>query len=356
MNILKSYLLFILALGLMAGACEREGQEQEEPVVDLNPFHRMLFYNVENLFDTLDQPETRDEEFMPGSDKEWNTDKLFDKVFKIAKVVEDAGDGTWPPLIGLCEVENRDVLELMLASTNMKAAGYEIVHKESPDYRGIDVALLYRTDLFDLQSYSLYQVWFPFNAGYSTREVLYAKGNLAGTGEIHLFVNHWPSRSGGEIESRPKRIFVAELVRTKVDSIFGQDPKARIIITGDFNDEPDDLSIVSGLNGLHSYDKPKDGNLYAISKYLMENSSIGSYKYKGDWNSLDQFVVSGALLDTTGSIYCRPSDLGIIERHYLFQEDNTYMGKKPFRTYLGDYFNGGYSDHLPVELKLRYRD
>ncbi|MCD6347293.1 MAG: endonuclease, partial [Bacteroidales bacterium] len=201
-----------------------------------------------------------------------------------------------------------------------------------------------------------FQVWFPFLEGYSTREVLYVKGNLAGKGEVHVFVNHWPSRSGGEIESRPKRVFVAELVRSKVDSIFKTDSDARIIITGDFNDEPNDLSIVSGLNGLQTYDNPVPENLYALSMYLKKNSSIGSYKYKGNWNLLDQFIVSSSLLDTTQTLYCRPTDLDIIQRYYLFEEDKTYMGKKPFRTYLGNYYHGGYSDHLPVEIKLRYRD
>lgn len=337
----------------MAGSCEKENPAI---VVDSNPYHRIMFYNVENLFDTLDQPGTADEEFMPNAEKEWNSKKLFDKLNKISRVVKDAGEGEWPVLIGMCEVENRDVLEMLLASTDMKDAGYEIIHKESPDFRGIDVALLYREDLFELLSYKMYPVWFPFLKDYSTREVLYAKGNLAGTGEVHIFVNHWPSRSGGEVESRPKRIFVAELIRTKVDSIFNVDADARIILTGDFNDEPNDLSITSGLSGLHSFDSPKETSLYAISMYLKTNSQIASYKYKGNWNMLDQFVVSTSLLDTTQSLYCRPQDLEIIQRSYLFQEDKTYMGKKPYRTFLGDYFNGGYSDHLPVALKLRYTE
>lgn len=353
MKTLRTYFLLLFSVVLLAGSCEKDDPVQ---IIDTNPYHRIMFYNVENLFDTVDQPGTADEEFTPDAEKEWNTRKLFDKLDKIARVIKDTGEDTWPALIGFCEVENRDVLELLLAATDMKEAGYEIIHKESPDYRGIDVALLYKRDIFELITYKLYQVWFPFNIDYSTREVLYVKGNLAGTGEIHLFVNHWPSRSGGEMETRPKRVFVAELIRTKVDSIFGLDPQARIILTGDFNDEPDDFSIISGLTGLHSFDKPKPGNLYALSRYLQLNSDIGSYKYKGNWNFLDQFVVSSSLLDTTQNLYCRPTDLEITERYYLFEEDKTYMGKKPFRTYLGNYFHGGYSDHLPVALKLRYRE
>jgi len=354
MKTLRAYLIPLLSLLFIAGSCEKDDDPVQ--IVDTNPYHRIMFYNVENLFDTVDQPGTADEEFTPEADKKWNTSKLFDKLDKIAKVIKDTDGDEWPALIGLCEVENRDVLELLLASTDMKDAGYEIIHKESPDYRGIDVALLYKRDVFELINYKLFQVWFPFNVGYSTREILYVKGDLAGTGEIHLFINHWPSRSGGEMESRPKRVFVAELLRTKVDSIFDVDPQSRIIITGDFNDEPNDFSVISGLTGLHSYDKPKSGNLYALSRYLQLNSDIGSYKYKGNWNFLDQFVVSSALLDTTQNLYCRPTDLDIFGRDYLFENDKTYMGKKPYRTYLGDYFHGGYSDHLPVGLKLRYRE
>ena len=127
MKTIKTYLLLILTTGLMAGSCEKDSPL---PVVDTNPFHRIMFYNVENLFDTLDQPGTADEEFMPGAEKAWNTSKLFDKLDKISKVIKDAGEDNWPALIGFCEVENRDVLEMLLAATDMKEADYEIVHKD----------------------------------------------------------------------------------------------------------------------------------------------------------------------------------------------------------------------------------
>ena len=352
-HILKTNVFFIAAILLMSASCEKEDPKS---FIDTNPYHQIMFYNVENLFDTVDQPGTKDEEFMPEAEKEWNTDKLFDKLNKIEKVISEIDTAGWPAVIGFCEVESRDVLDMLVNTTALKDSGYQVVHKESPDYRGIDVALLYKESEFKLLDYRLWPIYFPFNPNYSTREVLYVKGNLAGLGDMHIFVNHWPSRSGGEIESRPRRILVAELVRSKVDSIFLVDEEAKIVIMGDFNDEPNDLSIVSGLTAHTAFNKVEPKNLYAISKYLQENSEIGSYKYKGNWNYLDQFVVSSSMLDTSAVFYCQPSDLGIMDRYYLFEEDKTYMGKKPYRTYLGDYFNGGYSDHLPVSLKLRYQN
>lgn len=347
-------LISLAGLFWIAASCERE---DSPPIFDSRPYYPVMFYNVENLFDTLDQEGTFDEEFMPLDEKEWNTAKLYDKLEKIARVVQDADTMGLPSLIGLCEVENRDVLEMLLAATDLRDAGYRIVHKESPDYRGIDVALLYREGDFELLDYWAYPVWFPYDTDFRTREVLHVKGQFTGQAEpVHVFVNHWPSRSGGEIETRPKRIFVAELVRTKVDSILAVQADERIVIMGDLNDEPNDLSVTSGLNALTDFDRPDAGELYALSAALMKNSDMGSYKYKGNWNHLDQFIVSGSLLDTLSDMYTRPSDIRIVSQEYLLEKDEAYLGMKPYRTYLGDYFHGGYSDHLPVILRLRYRN
>ena len=352
MRIAKNIILLAGLLLALSCSCEKNIPEVKP---DNNPSYRFMFYNVENLFDTLDNPGTRDEEFMPDQDKEWNTDKYYDKLNKIAKVVTDLGEGEYPVVIGLCEIENRSVLEGLTLATSLKDAGYQIIHKESPDYRGIDVALLVRPDIFKLLNYKTWSVWFPFDPDRSTREVLYACGELPGKDTIHIFTNHWPSRYGGEVESRPKRIFVAELVRSKVDSLLAMDPDANIIITGDFNDEPTDLSIVSGLSAYSSFDDPQNDRLYNVSHYLQKSINTASYKYKGSWNMLDQFIISGSLLDTTGDIYSSQWDVHLFEKDYLLQKDDTYLGSKPYRTYLGDYFNGGYSDHLPVYLDIRHR-
>lgn len=352
MKILRNILLITGILLALSCSCEKNTPEGSQ---DDNPAYRFMFYNVENLFDTINDPATNDEEFMPDGDKEWNTSKYFDKLNNIARVVKDLGGDEYPALIGLCEIENLDVLEGLVMTDGLREAGYRIVHKESPDFRGIDVALLYRPTVFKLLNYKAWPVWFPFNTDYSTREVLYVAGQLSTGDTLHIFVNHWPSRSGGEVESRPKRVFVAEMVRSKVDSLLNTDHDANIIITGDLNDEPGDLSLVSGLNAFTSFDNHQNDRLYNLSHYLQKSISTGSYKYRGNWNMLDQFIVSGGLLDTTGSLYSSQHDVHVFEKNYLLEKDETFMGVKPYRTYLGDFYNGGYSDHLPVYLDLRYR-
>ena len=352
MKLVKTLVLLSGFLLAISCSCEKNIPANQ---ADANPYYRMMFYNVENLFDTLDNPGTVDEEFMPEDEKNWNSDKYYDKLKNIARVISDVGDGDYPVLVGLCEIENLSVLEGLTLATSLKDVAYQIVHKESPDFRGIDVALLFRPDVFKLLNYNTWPVWIPFSPDTRTREILYACGELPGRDTIHIFVNHWPSRSGGEVESRPKRIFVAEMLRTKVDSILLMDPDARIVITGDFNDEPTDLSIVSGLSAFSSFDDPQNKRLYNTSHFLQKNISTGSYKYRGDWNMLDQFIVSGSLLDTSANIYTSPFDVHLFEKDYLLEKDDTFLGVKPFRTYLGDYYHGGFSDHLPVYLDIRYR-
>ena len=356
MKIVKNVVICTGLLLALSCSCEKK---VPEVIDDSNPYFRFMFYNVENLFDTINNPDKPDEEFLPGGDKKWNSSKYYDKLNKIAKVIKDVGGDKFPPLVGLCEIESLEVLEGLTLATDLKEAGYNIVHKESPDYRGIDVAFLYRPDVFELDDYKTHQVWFPFDEDYSTREILYVKGRLKGEETVHIFINHWPSRSGGETETRPKRVFVAEMLRTRVDSILLLDRQSRIIITGDFNDEPTDLSIVSGLSTFYDfedYGEIETTKLYNPSHYLDKTSNRASYKFKGNWNMLDQFIVSGALMDTSGNIYCRHTDVHIFDESYLLEKDDTYLGDKPFRSFLGDFYHGGYSDHLPVYLDLRYKD
>jgi predicted extracellular nuclease len=353
--IMKLFRTLILITGLfiaLSCSCEKNVPGDKS---DNGHYYRFAFYNVENLFDTINNPVSNDEEFTPGSEKQWDTKKYYDKLGKISGVIKDLGGDDFPALVGLCEVENLHVLEGLAMSKGLKNAGYQIIHKESPDYRGIDVALMFRPDIIRLLNYKAWPVWFPFDNNYSTREILYACFDIQGKDSLHVFVNHWPSRSGGEVESRPRRIFVAEMLRSKVDSLLSMDPDAKIIITGDFNDEPTDLSLVSGLTALTTFDDPGNDRLYNLSYNLKKNSSTGSYKFRGDWNMLDQFIVSGSMLDTSGNIYSRKSDVHIFVKDYLLERDENFMGVKPYRTWLGDYHHGGYSDHLPVYLDIRYR-
>jgi len=344
--------ILILTALLLAASCDHE---KPSGAVDPNPHYRVMFYNTENLFDAIDDPLVNDQEFLPGSAKKWTEERYQDKIDHIAKVIRDLGGDTLPVLVGLCEIENRRTLTDLISKTSLKGLDYTIIHRESPDLRGIDVALLYRSRYFNLISSHFFAIRFPFDTAVRTREILYAHGVLAGKDTLHVFVNHWPSRSGGEVQSRPLRVWVAEAVRYRVDSILRISPAAKILITGDFNDEPMDLSVVSGLNALLSYEKPKAGQLYDLTLGLKNSSPGGTYKYKGTWNLLDHMVVSGAVLDTSGLLYSRPSDFHVFHADYLLEADKTNMGEQPFRTYLGNFYQGGYSDHLPVYLDLHYR-
>ncbi|OFY53502.1 MAG: hypothetical protein A2X22_02170 [Bacteroidetes bacterium GWF2_49_14] len=314
-----------------------------------------MFYNVENLFDAADDPLINDAEFLPGSNKKWTHERYQDKLDKIARIIGDVGHDTLPILVGLCEIENRRTLDDLLSKSPLASQDYRIVHRESPDYRGIDVALLYRANYFNLLSQHFFPVWFPFDTAVRTREILYAKGILGGKDTLHVFVNHWPSRSSGEVESRPLRAFVASAVRARVDSILAGSSHANIVITGDLNDEPQDLSIVSALRARLAFDDPKSGELYDLTALLKSGYPGGTYKYKGTWNQLDHMVISGSLMDTTRSLYARTADMHVFTASRILEEDTEYMGDRPFRTYLGPYYHGGYSDHLPVFLDIHFR-
>lgn len=347
------YLTFLpVLMVLLSASCDKQVPPGN---TDSNPAFRILFYNTENLFDTVDDPLVDDAEFLPGSEKKWTEERYRTKLGQIARVLSDAGGDTLPVLAGFCEVENRKTMEDLIATNPLKNAGYRIVHRESPDRRGIDVALIYRSRYFQLLDYAFMPMRFPFDTAVRTRDVLYARGVLLGIDTLHVFVNHWPSRSGGEVESRPLRVAAATAVRLKVDSVFSANPQARIVITGDFNDEPMDLSVTGGLRALLSYDHPGPGNLYEITPEVKKQSPGGTYKYKGVWNLLDHMVVSGSLLDTTRQMYTRVSDIHVLHMDYLLENDTENLGVRPRRTYLGNYYQGGSSDHLPVCLDIRVR-
>lgn len=348
---MRSIAIVVFCTLLLAASCDNE---KPSVVSDPNPHFRVMFYNVENLFDTENDPAINDEEFLPGSDKKWTKERYETKLNQIAKVIGDLGGDTLPVLVGLCEIENRRTLDDLLGTSKLSGADYRIVHQESPDSRGIDVALLYRSRYFQLLNNRFVPVKFPKGTDVRTREILYASGVLAGKDTLHILVNHWPSRSSGEVQTRPLRLAAATTVREVVDSVLRITPDAKIVITGDFNDEPMDASVTDGLRAKLAYDMPVNANLYDLTQELRKTSPGGTYNYKGTWNLLDHMVVSGALLDTTAAIYCRPSGMHAFTARYLLEKDEENMGQRPVRTYLGSYYQGGYSDHLPVYLELHY--
>lgn len=304
----------------------------------------VAFYNVENLFDTIDAAYKQDYEHLPDAQKKWNTAKYEKKLHNIARVIAALNDWKGPDLIGLGEVENRQVLEDLVFKTYLNQLGYGIIHKESPDNRGIDVALLYkksRVKLLDVNFYGIKGFERP------TRDILHAACVIE-KDTVHYIVSHWPSRYGGRAETDIKRKIVGAQIRSVVDSLYQLDPGVKVIVTGDFNDGPDEESVTEGLGAT------------ADSVSLLYNTSVAleqqgkyTHKYKHETSLLDQMVVTNSLMQNSG-LTLDVSD--VFHPEWLQMKDEKIGGSKPFRTFYGVQYLGGYSDHFPVYIILKIRD
>jgi len=306
--------------------------------------YTILFYNVENLFDTVDDPATQDDDFTPGGKLEWTGERLSKKIGRIGEVMTRS-DVSFPVLAGLCEVENAHVLDMLISSEALRPAAYGVLHRDSPDERGIDVALLYRRDAFVPEQQEWLRVELPQPADPYTRDILYVSGLLGGE-RIHVFVNHWPSRSGGQQESEPNRIHAAHVLAGRIAAIRNQDTGARIICMGDFNDHPSDTSVRKVL-GAGSASEDFLFNMMADD----EQRGEGSHWYKGEWGPLDQFIVSRPLLDARRGLRTTPEGARTMQDSFLLFTDSKGQ-VRPSRTYAGEKYVDGYSDHLPIVLQL----
>jgi len=303
---------------------------------------------VENLFDTIDDPNTIDEEFLPDGKLKWNTERY---TKKLAHIVEALTLNTTenPLLIGFAEIENGKVVEDVARTGRFAATKYKLAHKDSPDARGIDCALLYDSERFRALSVEPLAVTIDSIPGFKTRDVLYVKGELAGKKVLHVFVNHWPSRRGGEKESEMKRQRAAEIARQKIDAILEADPKANIILMGDFNDHPTDNSVAMVLKAKATSVETAD--LFNLL-YDDHVAGKGTHNYQGKWGVLDQLIVSSAFYKGRKGLKIDGNDAKIVYEEVLLftQKDGS---KKPSTTYGGPNYYGGYSDHLPVMLRLK---
>jgi len=354
-NIMNKIIFIITILTFIA--CKSTKNIVETRVSEINyaedrGYFRIVSYNVENYFDPFNDSLKNDDEFTPEGPRFWTWEKYKDKQKKIYKVIAAIGGWELPEIIGLCEIENRFVLEDLIKNTPLKWRNFGIVHKESPDQRGIDVAILYRKDKFKLISENFYTIVFPWDLDRKTRDILYVKGHTNTFDTLHIFMNHWPSRLGGQSESDKNRQFVASILRSTVDSIFRTNWRANIIIMGDFNDEPDNLSITDILRANNKFDNPQHGELYNLSWYMKEVKGMGSIKFQGQWGLIDQFIISGSLLNKNNSIYTTPEHAKVFNPDFLSEKDETFVGVKPFRMYIGFKYNNGYSDHYPIYLDL----
>jgi predicted extracellular nuclease len=312
-----------------------------------------MFYNCENFFDIYNDSLKRDDDFTPEGVKHWTYKKYQEKLDHISTVITSVGGWQPPELVGLCEVENQYVLEDLTKRAPLKVFHYKIIHYESPDRRGIDVALLYIPSKFHPIKTKKIPVVFPAGMGKPTRDILYVEGLTTHNDTLHVFVNHWPSRWGGMLETEPKRNFVARLLRSKTDSILKTNKHAKIIIIGDLNDFPTNKSCLDNFS--HDFAHIKPNEIYDLSWYLQEVKGEWSHRFHGEEGILDQMMVSGSLLDTTASIYTTKDDAHIYKAPFLLEKDPNNVGYIPFRTYIGMKYHGGYSDHLPAFLDLYYR-
>lgn len=310
---------------------------------------RIGFYNLENLFDLVDDSTTFDEEFTPEGENHYTFSRYKKKSNGLARTI--LAMGGWDPvdIMGLSEVESRWVLEGFTKFSPLKNVGYKIIHKDSPDFRGIDIACLYRPEKFNLILYKYYRVYFPFDSR-TTRDLLYVKGILPNKDTLHVFINHWPSRYGGQFSSEPKREYVASMLRQKVDSLNERFKNPYIVICGDLNDYPNNTSIKDVLNAKPSPQDAHGNDLVNLMFPIMFKA--GSHFFGGEWGLLDQFIISKALLDD-GNTYTRPNEVGIFKAPWLLTK-NAAGEDVPFRTFQGPAYKGGYSDHLPIFLDLHF--
>lgn len=314
---------------------------------------RVMFYNVENLFDTFDDPTKNDNEFLPDGMRHWTKNRYNTKLNNIAKVITSAGEWGVPALVGMCEVENEKVMDDLTRYSPLKKADYRYVISDSRDTRGIDVALLYQRDRFKLIANTTYPVFFPHNKRKKTRDILHVTGQVKSKDTLDVFVCHFPSRRGGEKESEPDRIYVASLLKSKTDSLMRVRNKACILIMGDFNDEPSDKSISKTLQAWPVSKNIEPKKLYNLFQHFEKQKNTGSYKFRNNWNMLDQIIVSGNMLSEKQSFHALPHTATIFRREFMMTEDKTYGGLRPQKTYHGNKYEGGYSDHLPVFLDLK---
>jgi hypothetical protein len=312
-----------------------------------------MFYNVENLFDTVDDSLVNDEEFLPEGTRHWDKEKYYAKLTRIYRVIISCGEWDPPAIIGLCEVENRAVLEDLVQHTPLKKFNYRIVHFDSPDLRGIDVAMLYRYPHFIPDTAYPIPVAFPFDPDSKTRDILYVKGFVDGLASIHLFINHWPSRYGGYEVTQPKRNHAAITLRKAIDSILIHETGARILAMGDFNDGPFDESLVEYLEAAPDTSGQNPERLLNLTAPFAASTLSGTLKYREGWNVFDQLVASANLLNRQNSLFITEDRARIHSPEFLLEEDEAYLGVKPFRTYAGMRYLGGFSDHLPVFLDLK---
>ena len=321
--------------------------QEESTEKTTNPGFRIMFYNVENYFDAEVDTSLSYNEFTPGGDLHWTSRKFEAKRNALYRVITDLGGWSSPTIIGMVEVENDAVLASLIKNTPLNKKGYQSIHFDSPDFRGIDAALLYRPPFTPLSSIPI-RITDPKEPSFTTRDMLYVVG-LLGDDTVHVVVNHWTSRYRGLLESEPKRMLQAYRLLQLTDSICGANPAANIIVMGDFNDGPENASM---------QELTKVGHVCPLINLPLQsqNKSVrGTHKFQGKWAIFDQFIVSKNMIDSSNNLQVVDGHGNIFTAPLVLETDEKFGGQRPNRTNIGFTYHGGYSDHLPVFLDIKPR-
>ncbi len=317
--------------------------------------YKVVFYNFENLFDTINDPDVLDEEFTPEGLKRWNSTKYNKKIANLERVLFDIAveDKDFPAVIGVSEIENRNVMEDVIAQSKLAHADYRVVHYDSPDLRGVDVGFYYRPDVFKLEGSAPIPFHMPELPDFRTRDFVTMWGTIDSE-PFFFLVSHWPSRLGGKEASDPKRMAAARRVKEIVDSVQCANPATKVVVMGDLNDDATDDSIVEGLGAKGKPQEVQPGDMFNPFIALLK-AGYGTLAYRDSWNLFDNIVISANLVDApagtlrllaVGKFYG-----GIFRRPYMIQKSGQYKGY-PLRTFVGNDFQGGFSDHFPVYIYI----
>ena len=317
--------------------------------------YMVAFWNFENLFDIYNDPETHDDEFTPEGIKKWNETKYQKKLSNLERVIFDmaAINKDYPIVFGVSEIENRSVLEDLVSQPKLKGANYRICHFDSPDARGVDVAFLYRADVFKLEGCDNIKLNVPELPNFRTRDLVVMWGTIEGE-PFYFLVSHWPSRLGGKEASQFKRDACAKQIREIKDSLLQANPATKVVVMGDFNDDATDASLVKVMGAKGKLKELETGDFF--NPYVqMLKAGLGTLAYQDSWNLFDNICVTENLVNGTygnlrlikgkkfyGNIFTRP---------YMLQQEGQYKGY-PLRTFVTNNFQNGFSDHFPVYIYI----
>lgn len=349
LSILKVPLLFLFFIEFQI-VISSEAYSQESKNL------RVAFWNFENFFDPFVDSTRVYNEFTEHGSQHWTKSRFYKKRNNMYKAILAISENEPFAVLGIAEIENRYVLNSLFNQTPLKTHNYRIIHYEGNDNRGIDVAMIYCMDKLQLIYTEAIKIVNPQNPNYRTRDILYAKFYDKRGDTIHCFVNHWPSRYGGERETVKKRALAANTLKNKIDSlVFLHQTIPKIIIMGDFNDTPEDPSICEVLNA-KSFEK-SDKNAVLVNLFTdgRKLGFEGTLKHQYNWQIFDQIIVSKSLVDNEKGLVYKQNSATIFHGDFLFEKDESYGGVKLFRTYVGPKYFGGYSDHLPVYIDLMFK-